>query len=216
MERMNVRELMQVLLHKLWFLLLCGALGAGIGFAVAYYLITPQYTASMTMYVAAGTDALDDYYVGDLSLSQRLLDSCMVIIQSRSVMTEVANKCHLGYTAEDVRSMIQILPTEGTEFFEVSVTNSDPQNARAIADAFAAVAPEEMLNIYADGTIKILDGAVTPASPSFPDKGQFTILGFLCGCVLACIIVLLKRQFQGFRKESKLKETSQKKRENEN
>ncbi|WP_040196064.1 YveK family protein [Candidatus Soleaferrea massiliensis] len=200
MERMNLDRVVRLLIGKAWLIFVCSAVCAALGFTAAR-LIPAQYTASMTMYVAAGADALEGHKAGDLSLSQRLMDSCMVVMRSRSVMEEVAQDSHLGYTADEVRSMTRFVPVQDTEFFTVSVTGQDPQDVRAIADAFGAVLPEEVMRIYADGTVKVLEDAATPAQPSFPDQKSFALLGFVAGFVLSVLGVLLAGRFQRFLRE---------------
>ena len=50
-EEIDLLKLAQALWAKIWVLIICAAIGAGIAFSFSFFLITPQYEATALLYV---------------------------------------------------------------------------------------------------------------------------------------------------------------------
>ena len=64
-EVIDLGEIFYALLRKLWVIIAVAVLGAGIGGAYSYFLLTPQYSSTAKIYVltnAADTGLQDDHH----------------------------------------------------------------------------------------------------------------------------------------------------------
>ena len=60
-EVIDLGEIFYALLRKLWVIIAVAVLGAGIGGAYSYFLLTPQYSSTAKIY-AADTGLQDDHH----------------------------------------------------------------------------------------------------------------------------------------------------------
>ncbi len=182
--------------RKLHWILLGGLLAAVLVLLCLRFLVTPQYTASVTMYANNSSEAERSTSIstGDLNASAKLVDTYAVIIQSDPVMDEVLQRLDLDMSAEKLARRLSIRSVNGTEVFKVSVEYPDAQSAMRIADAIADIAPAQIASIVDGCSIKIVSRAKLPVSFSSPNYSRNLILGFLLGCI-AVLIYLFTTEF---------------------
>ena len=188
----DLRELFKLLLKRAWIIVLCAVvLGAGV-LAYTVNFVTPQYEASVTMYVNNISNK-DDSYVSsaDLAVALKLVTTYVNIIQSDRVLDKVIKETGLALSANQVRGMISAEVVGETEMFNVAVTTPNPQMSADIANAIADVAPEEIAEIIEGSSAKIIDYARVPSGRSSPSYSMSTILGALIGAVLAVIVIVV-------------------------
>jgi len=85
--------------------------------------------------------------------------------------------------------MISAGAVNSTEIFQVAVTSEDPDEAKKISDAVSYILPKRITNIIEGTSAKVVDSAVRPSTPSYPNYAQNTLIGFLDG--LAVLLELM-------------------------
>ena len=96
----------------------------------------------------------------------------------------------------------------GTEIFEIVVTNPDNQKAELIANTIADVLPKKIANIVEGSSVRIVDYAIVPAYPVSPSVTKYTAIGLLFGGMLSVgIIVLMELMNESIRSEDYLLQT---------
>ena len=132
----DLLKLAQVLLRKLKFIIAITLLAAIATFAVTYYFITPQYTATAMLYVNNSSFSLGNTSFsisqGELSAAQSLVDTYVVILKSRTTLEDIIERDSLEYDYEELYDMIESEAVNSTEIFSVDVTSPDPQEAEQI------------------------------------------------------------------------------------
>lgn len=188
----DLRQVFAELLRKAWLIVLCAVLVGGLTLGYTLMFVTPQYRASVTLYVN-NTAGRDNPYISasDLATAQRLVTTYMNILKSNTVLRRVADENQLDLTPSQIRGMMTAEALDETEVFEVRITNEDPVLAAKIANAIAIVAPEEIANIIEGSSAKVVDYAGVPANRASPSYRSNTILGVLVGGVLAVILIIL-------------------------
>jgi capsular exopolysaccharide synthesis family protein len=123
------------------------ALAACLAGAVAITAVqTKVYQASATILVSvSGAVTVPDAYAATQAAQQRL-SSYAEIAGSRLVAQRAIDQLHVPLTAEQLIDSTKVSYTPESTLFRLSVTDTDPQRAAALAsamaDSFAAVVPE--------------------------------------------------------------------------
>ena len=168
---------------------LCG-LGAWL---VTSFLITPLYSASVSMYVSSdpSRENTNSVTTSKLSASAQLVDTYIVVLESNSVLQEVINLLQLPYEPDVLRSKMQASSINGTEAFSITITVPDPEMAQLIVNTIAEVSPSEIIRVVKVGSVEVIDWATLPTQPSSPSVVRNVLLGVLLGLVVSCFVFIL-------------------------
>lgn len=192
----DLRQIVGLLVRRLWLLVLCAVLLGALTFGYTELFVTPKYQASVTIYVNSirtntdGSTATLTYT--DLNTAQRLVATYVNILRSDRVLTSVISELDEPLTPNEIRDMMTAESINNTEVFQVMIANKDPHLAARIANAIAAVAPDEIAQIVTGSSTKIVDYAKVPAKPYTPNTLRNTILGAAAGFALAALVVILQ------------------------
>lgn len=189
----DLRNLFRVLIKRLWIIFLCMVI---VGASVLVYtvnFVTPLYKADVMMYVNNSTGSNGSGINStDLAVALRLVTTYVTIIQSDNVLDKVIAEMELDITTQQVRSMLSAAAVGETEMFRISVTAPDPKLAADLANAIAAVAPDEITAIIEGSTAKVIDYAKVPKQKASPNYTTNTIIGAAVGAILAVLVILLQ------------------------
>lgn len=203
MEELHLtpRELLQAIARRLHWVLLAALLGGTLGFCLCRFWLPPQYTATGSLYVSIpGSESADPGTASAaLTAAQKLVNTCLVLLESDRVLDRAAQQIAPDCTAKELRSMLSAACLGNTEALSISVTHRDPQTAMGIANAILDTAPAEILRIVHTGRIEVVDRAVLPVQPDAPTPWQATALG---GCVTG-LSAGLAAALAGFRDKRK-------------
>lgn len=193
---LDLKRIADKLFHRLWLIILLSVLGAVIAFAFTYFFITPMYESSAMFYVNNNDLSVGDTSLsistGDITASKSLVDSYIVILNTRTTLNDVIDYSGVSLSYAELRNMISAASVNSTEIFEIVVTSSDPYEAERLANAIAYVLPKRISSIVEGTSAKIVDTAIVAASPSSPSFSKNTILGFVISMLL-CIAVMVLR-----------------------
>lgn len=81
---------------------------------------------------------------------------------------------------------------EKTEIFTASVTSDSPEDSKIIADAVGKIAPDAISRLKSKATLKIVDYAQLPTTPSAQNVKKYVILTFLGGLIISLAISFIK------------------------
>ena len=203
--------------RKMWLVLAMTMIGAAVAFSYAKFLVTPLYEAKAMMYVNNSAISLGNASFsissGELSAAQSLVDTYIVIMKSRMTLDTVNDKIkavdpECDYTYEELSAMIKAGAVNGTEIFEIVVTNPDNKKAELIANTIADILPQKIANIVEGSSVRIVDYAVVPAYPVSPSVTKYTAIGLLLGGMISVgIIVLMELMNESIRSEDYLLQT---------
>lgn len=185
----DLQRLFSALLDRAWMIALSAVLCAVLFFGGTKLFITPEYQSKAMFYVnngalsVAGTSL--KVSASDLSVSKSLVDSYIVILNTRETLNDVADYAEVERSYGELKSMIHAAAVNSTEIFEVVVTSTDPEEAEKIADAISYILPKRISNIVEGTSAQVVDHAVLPSVPSSPNVMKNTALGMILGFVLA-------------------------------
>ena len=190
----DLQKLLQACLYKWWLIALCAIVCATAMLLYTMNFVTPMYRAGVSVYVNNVRSDQDVEYISNNNLltSQLLVNTYINIINSETVLEEIAEETGLNYTSHQIKSMMTTERVEETEIFNVFITHKDPRTAARIANAVAEVAPREIEAILEGSSTKIIDYAKIPKSPASPNKRRTTIIGFLIGALIGVAYVTIR------------------------
>lgn len=195
----DLMHILEVLLDRMWTIIISGAVGAAVLFVVSAFIMTPKYQSSAMFYVNNNNLSFGNSSFSisssDISASQSLVDTYIVILKTRNTLETVIEKGKLDYTYAQLSSMISAGAVNATEVFKVTVTSTDPVEACTIANAIAAVLPDKISEIVTGSGAKVVDYAVVNGNKVSPSIRKYTAIGLLVGAVLACIVIVLEDIF---------------------
>ena len=192
----DIKRLVDALVKKAWLIGIAAILCAAVTFAVTFFFVTPQYESSAMFYVNNSSISLGEASVsisaGDISASRGLVQSYIVILNTRETLMDVVDYAGVDRTYSQITEMISAEAVEDTEIFRVTVTSPDPREAERIAGAVAYILPKRISSIIEGTSAKIVDSAVVATVPSSPSYSRNTVIGFLVGLVIAAAVVALR------------------------
>ena len=169
--QIDLLEIIHVMLRKWWLIVLCGIIGAGALGVYTKFFVTPQYSASSTIYILSSTTNVSGSGIS-LSLSEQLTADFLLLAKSRPVLEEAAEKVGDGVTSEMLAGSVVIENPTGSHMLKVTATNEDAQLAKDIANTMA-------------------DVVAKPVAPVSPNLSKNIMMGGLIGVALAIAAIVL-------------------------
>lgn len=186
----DLLSLLKAMWKSLWLIVAATVLCGAAAFCIARFCITPLYKASVLMYVNNSALSVGSTKVSisssDLSAAQSLVDTYVVILNTRATLDEVKDKAGVSYTYEELKDMISAAAVNSTEVFEIVVTSPDPKEARDIGNVIAQVLPKRISTVVEGSSARVVDKAVTPAKKASPSITRYTAVGMLLGIIASC------------------------------
>lgn len=155
---------------------------------VSFLFMPNTYTASTSMYVLVQSDKESVSMSTDLSASQMITNDVANLITSDRVTRDTATALQMN-SLNDYDIAVQSETT--TRVLTLSVTGQDAQSTAIIANELAknvSTVAQEVMNVQ---SVNVIDEAITPESPSGPNRMMYTAVAFLAGLFLAVAIVVL-------------------------
>jgi len=134
---MAIRRYIPVWLHWWWALILGSALVTALTFTIVSRH-PPVYRTTATLFINQVSTT------GSVSYQDALLNQSLVFTYSQMlvkpvVLDEVARRLSLPYSSTDLAGMISIRPVASTQLIDITVSGSNPTQARDIANTVALV-----------------------------------------------------------------------------
>ena len=198
-DEIDLGRIFHAVTSKSWLVILIAVLCAVLTFLGTFYLVTPLYESSAVFYVNNSNLSLGEASFsissGDLSTSRNLVDSYLVILNTRETLVDVIDYAGAPISYKQLREMITAESVNETELFRVTVTDPDPEQAERLANAIAYILPKRIGTIIDGTSARVADAAIIPTSPSSPSYPKNTIIGFLLGFVLSVGLIALREVF---------------------
>lgn len=195
----DLRKVFLMLKKKVAIILIIAFIGAALSGCITNLLITPKYTAGVSFYVNNNNDNLvgssGTISSSDLDASEKLVNTYMFVVKSRTFLNKVADKLSDGITTAQLENMIKTSQVESTLAFQVNVTSKDPNLSAEIANTIAELAPDEIVRVLKVGGVEVIDYASAPSKPSSPNLKKNVLIGFAVAFIAAFAVFFIKELF---------------------
>lgn len=191
-KEINISELADLVLRRLWIIIACVTLTAVIAFCYSSYFVKPTYTSTGTLYVRNTEKVVSDRVDNsEVITSRNLVNTYIEILKSDTFTTLVANDVNLGYSAGAIKGMLNMKSLNNTEILQISVQCYNPEHAAIIVNSVLNNADGEILRIVKGGSAEIIDKGRIPTVPTSPNVAVNTVSGALIGAVLSMLIIIV-------------------------
>lgn len=188
----DLKEIIKVLLKKWWVITLATACGVAIAMLISTFLLTPMFSARVSLYVSnISENTTANLNINDITASQKMVNTCIAITKSESLLNEVAFRDGTDYSKAQLLSMTKSMAVNNTELLEIVVTTPDPIVSARIANTYLQVLPGIVEKIINGGLVSPLDKSVPPSLPSFPNIPLNSAIGGLLGLMLSILALFL-------------------------
>ena len=195
----DIGRLFRAVADKAWLVALTSVISALLAFLITFTFVTPMYQSSAMFYVNNSAFSLGDASLsissGDLTTSRGLVDSYIVILNTRETLAEVLEYAGSSRSFSELKNMIEAGAVNDTEIFKITVTSPDPAEAEQLASAIAATLPDRIAGIIEGTSAKVVDNAVLPSKPSSPSYSMNIVLGFLVGFLAVVGLIAIREMF---------------------
>ncbi len=192
----DIVHILKTIWYHIWVVALVGILGAGLGFSYAAFLITPTYSSSIMLYVNNSSFSLNDVGFSisssDLLASQGLVKTYNVLLKNRTTLERVIEEADVSYTWGELNGMVEASSVGETEVMRVTVTSTNPYEARDIANSIAVVLPQRVAEIVEGTSMEVVDSAVVNPHKVAPSITKYTLIGLLLGMILSMGILTIR------------------------
>lgn len=192
----DLLRMAQALWKKAVGIVIAGVLAAAAALGYTAFFVTPLYKAEALMYVNSNNISVGSTKVSisqaELSAAQTLVDTYIVILNTRATLSEVIDQTKVNYSYEQLKKMISAQSVNSTEVFSITVTSPDPKEAEVLANAIAQILPQKIASIVEGSSARIVDYAVEPTEKASPSLRGNALLGFVLGVILACGVVIIR------------------------
>ncbi len=195
----DIMHILTFLWKKAWLIALCGLLAGAMGFFMSTFVMKPEYSADIRLYVniASSGQGSNPISASDLTVAKSLVKTYGAILDGRSTLERVIEQSGVDYTWKQLSDMISYAPSGDTEIMRVTVTCSDPYEACNIANTIAEVLPQRIEEIVDGTSMKVVDAAVPDLEKVGPSISKYTVMGSLMGMVLCIAIVVILAMLDG-------------------
>jgi len=189
----DLLHIVKTLWHKAWISVLAGVLAGILGFAFSSFVIAPEYSSSIMLYVNNSSFSLGSTSFSisssEITAAQSLVNTYGELLNNRTTLERVIEKSKVDYTYEELAGMIESAPSNETEIMKVTVTAENPYDAAKIANCIAEVLPVRISEIIDGASMEVVDSAIPNLNKVSPSITKFTMVGFILG-VFASIFVI--------------------------
>ncbi len=187
----DLMHILKTLWSKAWIIVISAILAAAIGLTLSAYVITPNYSSSVMLYVNNSAFSLGSGSISlsDLTASQSLVKTYTELLLNRTTLERVIDKAEVDYEYEELRKMLEAGAVNDTEIMRVTVTAEDPYEASKIANCIAEVLPVRISEIIDGASMEVVDSAIPNSKKVSPSITKYTAVAMLIGIFLSCAVI---------------------------
>ncbi|MEG0642097.1 MAG: Wzz/FepE/Etk N-terminal domain-containing protein [Clostridium sp.] len=191
---MELKEYFQILKKQLVLIISLPLILALIALIVSIFLINPVYKSEIS--VILGNDSnvtaeVKQAEYNDVLMYQKMTKTYSELTKSRRVAEDIISKLNLDKSLDAVSNMITVTPKADTEFFTLSVSSTDPNEATDIVNQAAKSLKKVGEEIRGKDNVFLVDEAIVPKNPISPNIGLNTVLAAFVGFMIAVGIAFL-------------------------
>lgn len=195
---MELSEYLRILRHGWRIIALATLLVVAVA-AAATAVTTPLYRATAQLFISAsGGDTVQDLAQGS-SFTQRQVTTYVDLMTAPAVLEPVIDSLELDTTPTSLATGVQASSPAGTVLINVAVTDPDPDQAAALANAISSqftVTVQELERVQEEGPspvkATVVRAADVPTSPSSPNPVRNIALGLVLGLLLGVGMAVLR------------------------
>lgn len=189
----SLEQLYAIFRKNILCIILCALIGFMGAYSISKFAIPKTYVSSVKLYVSepnSGQNSISD--INALNYAQKVVNTYIEMLQTNNFYQQVIDESKTNYAVKDFGKMVKFSSLNETEVFQAQVSSHNPNEAKTIADAITKLAPPTIKKMKENATLKVVDSAALPDSPSSPNVAINSIIGILLGAICSFIFVMLR------------------------
>lgn len=194
MEELDLKELFSMFWTRKVHIILITLIFMVIGAIYSYVFVAPKYMSYTTLLLATSsedTNKSSTITTTDITLNNNLVSTYSELIKSKSVLVPVINNLNINKTEDALKEAITVSARKNTQIIEIDVIDSNPTEAKIIADEIAKVFMTQVSDIYNINNVHVVDEAEIANIPYNINHVKDIVMFAFIGLVVACIYVIL-------------------------
>ncbi|GLX66347.1 YveK family protein [Paenibacillus glycanilyticus] len=197
-EKMDILEILKKRVRMLILFALISLLVSG---GISYFALSPQYEGTTTLLVQPQNLGNSIDY-NDVITNEKLISTYGEIIKSKKIALDVIQQLNLKMNVDHLLQSVQTEGVKNSLVTAISVTDSDPERAAMIANAFAqsfrnilpTIMKIENISILDEANTEYVQGTISP-SPYFI-MGVALALSICIGIGVALFLEMIDKTFK--------------------
>ena len=187
----DLLEVFQVLMSRIWLILSAGLFCALVCLALSKFVMTPTYESTTKIYILNKTDSTSVTY-SDVQMGTQLTKDYAELISSRYVLEEVIQKLALDMEYQELLEMVSVTTPSDTRIVAITVTDTDPVQAMNIANCIREAASDHIQNVMDIEAVNVVETANMPTEKAGPSVMKWTLIGGILGVFILCAVILIQ------------------------
>ena len=220
MNKITIKDLINLLIGKLWLILLFMILGGAAAFCYSKFMLPLQYESHISMYVQSysGIGDSGSSSANNISNSKQLVNTYMEVLKDDAVMDAVGetlinqfdiNTLKKNFTVSgdkimpsSIRRTINIVSVPDTSKLTLSAVTMNPKVSAAVCNDITLIAPKYVKDAVGVGSINTINKAKVYNTPVGPNIKKNTMLGAAAAFFLIVLIIIIFDFFDNTVKEA--------------
>lgn len=193
-ETISLKELLHTLRKRLRLILSITFIAILLSGIISYFFLTPIYQASTQLLVNQSKNEQTAFQYNEIQTNLQLINTYNVIIKSPAILDLVIKELNLDMTVDELNEKINVQNEKDSQVVNLSVQDSNPEQAAEIANKTADVFKAEIVKIMSVDNVSVLAKASVGENPS-PIKPQpllniaiALVVGLMAGIGLAFLL----------------------------
>lgn len=183
------KSLLLRLLGKIHWIVLSAVLGGVLAWISVTLFVTPVYQATSKLYIAGSEDAIS---MSDIQLGSVLAVDYQEVFKIGDIHEMVIQRLGLSYSPAQIAKLVSVNNPSGSHLLYITAKSSDPLEAKQIADTYAEVVQEYIVDRMELRKPQILEKAQVPSAYVSPNKIRVALKSaFGCALAVAAVIIFL-------------------------
>lgn len=190
MEEIDLTELFDYFLKRALYIFITVIACLVIGLTYTIFLKEPKYKSDVNV-IIVNKDKQTTSLQSDLAANQKLAATYRELVGSRIILNQVIDNLDLNYSIGQLQQMISVENVNDTEIIKITVSSSEPKEAKVIANETAKIFQDEVKDIYNLENISIVDKAILAKEPYNINILKESVIYIALGMVLSCGVIFV-------------------------
>lgn len=195
----DLRELFDLLLHNVLWIILSALVFGIAGFAYNWFYLKPVYQADSMIIVNTREEQNVVVTNDQINSAKQLVNTYEVILKSDTVMDQVisalVNRGLIqsgGMSTGSLKSKIAVSAVNNTQVMKVSALDHDPDLALAMVDEILTIAPSIIIRTVKAGSVEVVSFPKLNPNPVSPKKVRNLALCLIGGAAAAAAVIIIR------------------------
>lgn len=190
MEEIDLTELFDYFLKRALYIFITIIACLVIGLTYTIFLKEPKYKSDVNV-IIVNKDKQTTSLQSDLAANQKLAATYRELVGSRRILNQVIDNLDLNYSIGQLQQMISVENVNDTEIIKITVSSSEPKEAKVIANETAKIFQDEVKDIYNLENVSIVDKAILAKEPYNINIVKESVIYIALGMVLSCGVIFV-------------------------